>query len=245
MGVLLLLLGNFSAFARWLKDHWRRHAALLAVFVVFLVFALSNRVYAGGHLILDVPLPEPLLRALGAFRSSGRFFWPLGYTVEAVVLVLTFRRYAPWPALTMALVAALLEFVDAQPIRAEIIASAAAPAPAALDRADLAARVAGSKGVIVFPSFGCTQDPSLGAKNMELMLAAGRAYVPINSVYNTRVQTDCAGEREAVKQPLKAGLLYVYLTDYEPGPAQIPGHEIAEFCALRDGVRFCRLGDNP
>lgn len=78
------------------------------------VFALGNRVALGSIELFAVPLPEGLERALSTFRSSGRFFWPLGYLVVFGSLV-TLARVVPRPfTLVVPLLALLVQVVDTQ-----------------------------------------------------------------------------------------------------------------------------------
>jgi hypothetical protein len=74
-GVLFLGVATARAWLRWLRARGRAHLALLAIFTLFMLFALSNRVWFGSHLVLDVDLPDRVLKLLGTFRASGRFFW--------------------------------------------------------------------------------------------------------------------------------------------------------------------------
>jgi len=67
-GVLLLLLAGLPGAVRWLRGGSRQHAVLPASFL----FALSNRVFLGSHLLVVVPVPAPVLHLLGLLRSSGR-----------------------------------------------------------------------------------------------------------------------------------------------------------------------------
>src|SRR5690606_35239201 len=53
---------------------------VLAAFGMAL-FALSNRVAFGPWELFAIPLPAALDRFFTIFRSSGRFFWPMGYLI--------------------------------------------------------------------------------------------------------------------------------------------------------------------
>ncbi|MGH7044822.1 MAG: DUF6311 domain-containing protein [Stellaceae bacterium] len=185
-GLLLASLLLLPAELGWLKQNARRHAALLMAFAALGVFAVSNRLFFGHRLLLNLPIPHDLGLVLGIFRSSGRFFWPIGYAQVAIVIVLTFRR--PRPVIVcFVLAAALLQLLDVQPLRARIVASiAAAPDQEQLATRQVANLVAGARRLEIVPSFQCSTGETELSANMQLMLAAARANVPTNTVYLAR-----------------------------------------------------------
>jgi hypothetical protein len=114
IGVLLLLallttatkpLGRLAA-PQWLP--------LAVIVIAMALFSLSNRVAFGPYELFTIPLPDWLMRFLTTFRSSGRFFWPLGYLIIFAVLVLCARRFKPVWATAIVLVLALVQIYDEQ-----------------------------------------------------------------------------------------------------------------------------------
>ncbi len=246
LGGLLVLLGGAVAAFPVARAAARGHGALLGLCGLWYLFALSHRVMLGSHVLLELPLPDALVHALGAFRAAGRFFWPIGYAAVAAGILLMLRRFRARAAVALLLLAAVLQLVDAGPERAAIAASAAGPAPPALDRQRAAALVAQASGVLVFPSFGC-EPAELGADGrltaasqrrtqaiMEIQLLAARANLPINSVDNARVAPDCAAQRVLRGQPRLPGRVYFYVTPNPP-----PAGEDAGECGMLDWVRYC------
>jgi hypothetical protein len=186
LGLLLATLIVLPAEVDWFRRNLPRHVALFVAFLMLTAFAVSNRVFIGHWLLFEVPMPH-LQRILGIFRSSGRFFWLIGYAQIVIVVVLGFRRARPLTALCLA-AAAVLQVCDVQPLRAELIASIAAErGPDKLDPDQLGHLISGASHVEVVPSFQCstTNKDQLQA-NMELMLAMARANVPSNTVYLAR-----------------------------------------------------------
>ena len=187
-GLLLASLLVLPAEASWLRRNLRRHVALLMGFAALTALALSHRVYVGRWLLFELPLPQYVVWALGMFRSSGRFFWLIGYAQMAIVLVLGFRRAQPVMALCL-VGAAILQLLDVQPLRAHIIASiAGGPGAEELDPAEVARVIAQARHVEVVPSFQCSsdRDQKMARANMELMLTTARTNVPTNTVYLAR-----------------------------------------------------------
>jgi hypothetical protein len=212
IGLLFASLLLLPAEAGWIRRNVRRHIALLIALVCLAAYAISHRVYAGERLLFEVPLPYALNRVLGVFRSSGRFFWLIAYVQLAVVIVLAFRRANPTLALCLAL-AAILQIVDVQPLRAEITASiAAGPSPGPFARDEVARLLAGARFLDVIPSFQCSGELDRTSRsrqeraNMELMLAAARAGVPTNTVYLAR-QTYGLTLRDVLRAPTRGSEL--------------------------------------
>ena len=175
----------------WLRRNLPRHVTLLVAFAALTGFAISHRAFAGHWLLFELPLPLYLLGAFGIFQSSGRFFWLIGYAQVAIVIVLGFRRGQPVMALCLA-GAAILQLLDVQPLREQIIASVAAgPGAEALNHNEIVRLIAPARHVEVVPSFQCNvsddrQSGNVGLANMELMLATAKRNVPTNTVYLAR-----------------------------------------------------------
>ena len=89
--------------------------ALVVALVGMTAFAVSNRVFASHWLLFEMSIPH-INWMLGIFRSSGRFFWLVGYGLIAFVVVLGFRGARPVTALCL-VGAAILQLCDVQPLR--------------------------------------------------------------------------------------------------------------------------------
>lgn len=251
LGALLVVAAALPSLPRWLRDNARSHVVLICLMVGYYLFALSDRIRLGSHLLVQIPLPEQIAFALGAFRASGRFFWPVGYGVTALAILLVLRNLRPRAALAVLGLASILQLVDVEPIREAIARTARAPAPTVVDRQRLADLLDRSNAVLAFPSFGCvgqnvglTDTPAilrLSQENMELQLAAARDNLPINSVYNARLNPDCAAEARAERQPLQAGTAYIHMLSFTPDPGQLSGHAAADVCGMIDQVGYCLI----
>jgi hypothetical protein len=182
-GLLLATLIVLPTEASWLRRNLRTHVALFIALVVLTAFAVSNVVFVGHYLLFQLPFPYYFSRMLGIFRSSGRFFWLVSYAQLAIVIVLGLRRARPITALWLAS-AVILQLCDVQPLRAQIISSiAAGPGSEKFNDSELVRLISTARHIEVVPSLQCDGD---ARASMELMLAAARANVPINSVYSAR-----------------------------------------------------------
>jgi hypothetical protein len=191
LGLLVASLLVLPAEVGWLTRNVKRHVALFVAFVVLTAFAISNRVYVGHWLLFQLPLPHYFPTIVGTFRSSGRFFWLICYAQIAIVVILCFRRSRPLIAACLA-GAAIVQLLDVQPLREQIITSVAERSDVTpLDSGQVARLALEARSIDVVPSFQCSignqeAEANLLLTNMQLMLAAARANVPINSVYLAR-----------------------------------------------------------
>jgi len=250
-GVLFVLAAGLSALARWPRFRVRSHIALICVLGGFFLFALSNRITLGSHTLLLIPLPEGVAYVFGAFRASGRFFWPIGYSIAAAGTLVVLRSFRPRTASAILAVASVLQVVDTAPQRRAIAASTTYAAPAVVDRQRLDDAIAAARGIMIFPTFGCasiapSDDVAVMARalrlqraNVELQVLGARRNLPINSAATDRLDTDCAAEASTRLEALDPGIAYFYLTGPMPGSEQLGGRDPDRVCHPIDWLRFC------
>jgi hypothetical protein len=120
--IFVALLGRASP-----RGGWRALAPLLVACAALCVVALSSRVTAAGHTVLDLrSLYRPVKGLFGPFRASGRFIWPLYYLVLASGLFALARAFPDRPRVAaIALGAALaVQLADLSPaVGARIVAA--------------------------------------------------------------------------------------------------------------------------
>lgn len=79
--VFMVRKGNFF----FLKS--KKMPGLIAITIVTLFLALTNKVMLGSKVIIEYELPQFILGFLEIFRASGRFFWILYYFLYLFVIV--------------------------------------------------------------------------------------------------------------------------------------------------------------
>jgi hypothetical protein len=87
---------------------------LVVMAIGMALFALSNRVAFGPWELFTIPLPEALEKFFTIFRSSGRFFWPMGYLIIFALLALLSRQMKAVPALVVACLVLAFQLADIQ-----------------------------------------------------------------------------------------------------------------------------------
>ena len=201
-GILLLLFATAQRQIQTLRHGLTRHPWLFAVLAGCTVFALSNNIYLGTALILHVPLPLWLLNIASIFRSDGRFFWPVMYLLAGLGISAAIPVYGRG-GVPLLIVAALLQWIDAAPLRQAFASHTRAPETPHIDLAAWQAAIQRHDSVRVLPQYFCLKPLRWNSEvAVELQLLAAIADRPINSVYASRFQADCAAEQRIDPIPL-------------------------------------------
>ena len=211
LGVLLLL-AVAAARAGWrMAGVVRRHWVVALALLLLAVWAVSNRVYVGDRLLAAYALPDVLLSTVLAwFRGSGRFFWPVAWTIAALGVAGALGSLRPAAAIAVAALALALQWIDLAPWRAELRAAVEPPVSAfGPDAAALEARIATMGRVALAPSPRCADTrteyraPAMQAA-IEVQLMAARANARMTAPAMARNAADCDAER-ALPLPEMAG----------------------------------------
>jgi hypothetical protein len=195
-GVLL----GMIALAVWWKELRAiilRHKALAAIGVLVWLFALSNHIYVGSHLLVSYAFPRSLEWIADQFRGPGRFSWLPVYLVVIVVLTQVLRhatsgwkRFAP-------LLLALIQVYDVTPDWRAYRELTRGPQLTQLDRATWHRLATHSERVHIFPAHACNSDASFELATQIQYLISNRA-LPINGVYSARSDRDCVADAQSL-----------------------------------------------
>ncbi|MCC6263015.1 MAG: hypothetical protein IT169_05505 [Bryobacterales bacterium] len=246
-GALLLILAALAAAQRQWKPALRRNGFLLLALGLLTLFALSNRVYWGDTAVLKYRVPRVIEKPVELFRSSGRFFWPVGYALAlgAVALLARERRQRRWLAVVL-IAAPLAQWIDAAPARDYPAKDTRLIQPSLLPAAIWNPILAQQRLVRVFPGFFC--GPVKNHRlSQELQLLAARSGVPISTVFMARQVEDCDAERERMETLLPGeGELVFYLppVGWPEARRSFPGADacrvfpLGVVCSRRFGQKF-------
>jgi hypothetical protein len=207
----------------------RAHAGLVLALLALTAIAISFRVGLGGVVVLDLGSAPGVLEQ---FRASGRFFWPVAYTLavaSAVVLAGQGRR-----GLLVLGACALVQLADATPMRGAL-RDWAGQRPAWTVPADtLRPLLRAARSVTLLPSWPCIAQDDAAARTriLELLLLASETPRPVNTMYAARWRTPprCADDLGA---PLAEGELRIALPQAATG---LP----PSACVLVGDLSVCR-----
>jgi hypothetical protein len=204
-GGVLALLGLALVFAwRPMGAFVRRHVVLFLAAAALGAYALSTRIYAGNQLIAQIPLDNIALFAKfsNIFRSSGRFFWPLGYLLLTAALYALFVRFGHKRFVMIAAAAILVQAIDVRPLMSSV-SNRAGPSSDVLDRQKWIDVVRAHDAVLIVPQFVCTSQ-SNRAYIYSIGLIAAELRVPTNSAILNRSNIDCVAEKVALSRDFRA-----------------------------------------
>lgn len=200
----------------------RAHLGLVLALLGLTAIAVSFRVGLGGMLLLDF---GPAPGFLEQFRASGRFFWPVGYALMIGAAVLLQRR----PVILAT--CALLQFVDATPMRAALASWASEQAPWSIEATALRPILRDAGQLTLIPSWPCIAPADGDARvlSLEILLLASEAPRPVNTMYAARWREPprCT-DAETLARPLA------------PGEVRIGPGLAGSGCVALGGLGVCR-----
>ena len=94
-GALLVLVLCLVSRPRQVAASLARHWVYVAALAGFAAYAASNLVYVGNVLLVSYPLPTFLIDLGNYFRATGRFIWPLAYSLTILPVACLFRWWRP------------------------------------------------------------------------------------------------------------------------------------------------------
>ena len=222
LGIGILALFVLSLFLN-LRDLWPlalRYRYLLILLLAFTGFALSFNPMAGDIALLHpfahaadatassgASHPVAAVHAAGSgqkirdlifyplqqFRASGRFFWPVGYCIAAFGIVGVWRRMPNAAGLAILGLAAVLQFVDAGPLRHEMEGNLRAHTLPIVAPDPWVKLIAAHGSITVLPSMDCadTQSPLIPL----FVFYASQTVTPTHSAKLSRgPKADCPAE---------------------------------------------------
>jgi len=216
-GALLLLVLCLAFMPRRVFVHIKTYWVYVAMLVAFAVYAASNLVYAGDVLLIAYNLPQFAIDLGNYFRATGRFIWPLAYSLMVLPVACIFRWWHPAAAVPVALLAVFLQVQEARPIMEYRRRQMAQPSEHLLDTRFNIWLVEHQR-LWQYPSWDCgglrgskrAWGNREANRELQVQLAAARLGVPTNSVYTSRVLKNCSTERAWESNPqIEDGTLYV------------------------------------
>jgi len=247
--LLVLLLCTISA-PRNVAGRLRQYWVLVATLACLAVFAASNRVYAGETLVLAYELPGFAMDLGSSFRATGRFIWPLAYSLTILPLACLFRWWHPLPAIAVSSLALFLQVSDALPGIDYRRGLTTKPYDDLIGEGRWRGWLSEHERVWQLPSWDCgglsgpnRKWPSAESnRELQLQLSAARAGVPTNSVYTSRALKDCGAEAQWQSNPrLDEGTLYVLGLEAARGDSPLARLARSSACVTLEWAVVCSL----
>lgn len=114
LGLILLTIINLKNIINCFTiENCKGKIFLLLPLMFFVLFAISNKIAFGSH-VIEYPLPVILLKFCSIFRASGRFIWPITYLFIILIIGLTVKKYGERKALIILIVCTIIQIVDTE-----------------------------------------------------------------------------------------------------------------------------------
>lgn len=214
---------------------WKNHAGLTLALLALTAIAVSHRIGFGRVILLDLGEVPGVMEQ---FRASGRFFWPVAYALLIGSTILIARI---WPVLCIPF--AVMQFVDAAPLRHAIAAWAAPHVRWSVEAESLHEKLDEARSLTLLPSWPCV-DKRTGDETyallLEILALASEHAVPASTMYVARWYTrPSCRDAELAAAPLAPGELRVILPSAQGalGPLVPEGDRL---CAPVGGLLVCR-----
>jgi len=231
--ILLLLIADFCLTPRERLTLLRRHGGLAFVCVALILLALSNKVYAGHRLLLDLPAPVWLIQ----LRTTGRFFWPVAYASILIGALIVCRSLSRRWLAAVLLLLATLQYVESSPMRRWIRRGFKNHWEWAVNPAQLRPLLASHSKLIVWPKYGCGGDPNSLAFSHVFLLAAEVA-IPVNTSYVGRFTA--MPQCELPKFPISVDTGELWIFAPKATPAMVMSVvDWRDICRQLDAVVVC------
>ncbi len=114
LGIILLYLLSSIAFIvnKSYKNITKKDKVTLLLFIVILLFSLSNSIYFGDKEVAHIPIPECMHNILSIFRSSGRFIWVFYYFLLYLSLISIYRLLPSRLSCVVILFFTFIQYID-------------------------------------------------------------------------------------------------------------------------------------
>jgi len=207
---------------RWVTQIIKRYRTFTISLLLLMIFSISNHIFYGTTPVLHYGLIHPFKLITEIFPSSGRMFWPVGYTLMLIGLLGVLRFENKRISVGFILIMLSLQFYDTQPLRRNIYNIARKPSIIHPSWHRLMRSV---WAVQVYPAYGCVNAIShqSQARNHTIFLQglAARYGRPINTACFARsIRPNCAAKHAPFNKRLMRGQLYVV----HPAARHVPYH---------------------
>lgn len=190
-GILLLVASAAIALMRSERGQSLQFPFLGVALLGLTLFAISDNVYFGPFHVVDLRYQHlPVIElATSAFRSSGRFFWPVSYVLVIAAVCIWAARLSGRHLAALLAVAVLIQLADISPLIGRTRAENGPPKDH-IDRPVWSAAIDAHSEVTIYPDYYCAERKHLDVYT-QLHFLAARRNKPINAAYVNRKFVNC------------------------------------------------------
>lgn len=230
-GILIILGAALIKIRKWFKQLICNFIFLTIACIAMVLFALSNKIYFGNTLILEVFLREDF--GLLQFRSSGRLFWPVSYLILLAGVVLINRFYSSRRGKFILIISIIFQIIDVSAVQQNIINYVRSAEPRNPFVNDLWKHIVTTHNNIIFlPTFYCSLDREWQKNIINLSIITSYYNIPINTASAARrpVSLDCEVEKRNVfERSIGEGDLIIIAPEFKNMISKFP--EFSTHCS--------------
>ena len=255
LGLLLLIALATTLALRSMTTQDMRHrlarpstnTGLMVMLLLMMLYAFSNQIYWGTHLLYQWPIPDWAQPITGQLRASGRFFWPVGYALAIYSIIAIARSYSASKSSLIFTLALVIQVIDLGPYferwhelgkkdRGQIISFEQWQALLSTQ----------SQTLYFFPKMKCAQHSLAINTLLPIMRFASEHNRQLNTGYLARYNPTCQQEHAEIGQSTPSRSAYIFVN------AEYSAQTIATFfpstwqvhCQTQDFASVCTAVDS-
>jgi hypothetical protein len=209
LGVIVLLITALLINRPMLKKYCQRHLSFLIIVILLWLFSLSNKIYVGQTLIATISYPGFTHFLLEELRSSGRFFWPVGYAISIFSLYMLYLNLRTRTFVKMVMVLLCLQLVDASGGYNNVRHMRAATAVIVINDQAYQQWLHHVKHLYYYPKYGCDKSSKPDVV-IPLMRYVALHNMTLNTGYIARYTPNCDDVAEEISASDKTNSAYIF-----------------------------------
>ena len=88
---------------------------IIVITLLFFILAISNNVYLGDKLIINIEINKYIYGILGIIRTSGRLIWPIYYLIFLTGIIFIYKRFTKNVSTSILSLLLIIQIVDLSP----------------------------------------------------------------------------------------------------------------------------------
>jgi len=186
----------------------KKHFLFTFLLIGFTFYSLSNTIYLSDHRLLHYDLPHFIQPLTGTFRSSGRFFWPVGYTLVfgSFLLFINIYKNRQW-FIPILLLLVTIQVIDLSPHRAFLDEASHRKTYFKYDFQIMNNLISKHQNVYLFPTYKCGSDYT---DPLAFQFFSTYNKKPFNTGFIARAGGHCEEKEKILLNKPQSGAIYFF-----------------------------------
>lgn len=207
ISVLLMIFWIVIFKTKHLLKIFYTHLPIVILMILFTIYSLSTTIYLTDKVIFTYSLPDFFNTITGTFRSSGRFFWSVGYMILFGSLLFIINNYKQKFITFLLLILLSLQYIDTKPHRDYLDEGTHRKAYYKVEHKEWSQLVKSSNRIYLFPTYGCNVDY---IDPLFVQYFAASQKKQYNTGFVARIRPNCQKKETILKQEFQSGDLFIF-----------------------------------